>query len=140
MFHSLSKQNAAAQAVLEAPRRARVTPLLHRLPVCFWVQFRMLINTFKALHGIGPGSLGNHLTPMGLAHPTCTNKGGILPIWLVKEFWLAGSSRRVFSAGIPALWNILTSEARLASSLLTFHKSLKIWLCQMAWTPNEGAS
>lgn len=53
------------------PRKAHVTPLLCELRwllVCFWVQFKGLLLTFKALHGMGPGSLRICLSLIMLAH------------------------------------------------------------------------
>lgn len=41
----------------------------------------------------------------------------------------------------PILWNILSlflSQMRLASSLLMFQKSLKIWLCHQGWGGGGG--
>lgn len=49
-----------------------VTPLLcglHLLLVCFQVQFKVLVITFKALHGMGPYDLRNRLILMGLPLP-----------------------------------------------------------------------
>lgn len=46
-------QNAVAQAIMCASSRTYVTPLLrelHWFPVCFEVQFKMLVLTCKALH------------------------------------------------------------------------------------------
>lgn len=56
-------QNAAVWAVIRSPIRAQITSLLcdlHWLSVCFWVQLKMLVFTFKALHVMGPGYLWNH--------------------------------------------------------------------------------
>lgn len=53
-------QNAAACTVPGAPRAAQITQLLHKLhwlPDCFWIQFMMLVVTFKALYGMDPGYL-----------------------------------------------------------------------------------
>lgn len=50
-------QNAAMQAVLGSSRVTYVTPLLHKLHwllVCFQVQLKILVMTFKALYGVGP--------------------------------------------------------------------------------------
>lgn len=47
-------QNVAAHVINDVAYTADVTPLLHDLhwlPVCFWVQFKVLIVTFKALFG-----------------------------------------------------------------------------------------
>lgn len=57
----------------------------------------------------------------------------------VKQFWLARSMRRAFSAMAPALRNILPPKVRLAPTLLTFHKSLKTY-DPMTYDPNGGTS
>lgn len=62
-------QNAAARVVLCRPRGACVLPLLQELrwlPVCLQVQFKVLVVTFKALHGLGPGYLKD---PLSQGHP-----------------------------------------------------------------------
>lgn len=49
------------------------TPLLcklHWMPICFWVQFKVLVVTFKALHDIGPSYLRDHIHPIILVHST----------------------------------------------------------------------
>lgn len=43
---------------------------VHWVPVCFWVKFKMLAMTFKALHFTGPGYLWNHPHSVTLAHPS----------------------------------------------------------------------
>ena len=66
-------QNAAAWVSLGAPRLEHKTLLLrelHWVPVCFRVQFKVLVITFKALHGMGPGCLKDRLIPITLTHPT----------------------------------------------------------------------
>lgn len=48
------------------PPEQHITPLLHKLhwlPICFWVQFKGLILTFKALHGMGSSNLRDCLAP-----------------------------------------------------------------------------
>lgn len=53
--------NRIAWTVMGASEMAHDTPLLHKLhwldPVYFWVQFRILGLTLKALHGMGPNYL-----------------------------------------------------------------------------------
>ena len=135
-------QNAAARAVLGAPRRAHITPLLcelHWLPVCFWVQFKVLVITFKALHGMGPGYLKDRLVPIRSTCPTQACKEGMLRTRSTKEFHLVGSWRRAFSAVAPALWNILLPKVRQAPSLLDFRRQLKTWPCHHAWGENESS-
>lgn len=47
-------QNAGAQTVLYK----------YGLPICFLVQFKILVITFKTLHHLGMGHLKDHLSPL----------------------------------------------------------------------------
>lgn len=53
--------STAAQLVFVTHRVTQVAPLFRKLPVCFWVQFKMLVMIFKTLHKIDPDYLMNHL-------------------------------------------------------------------------------
>lgn len=82
-------QSSATQAKLGVQRRAHITPLfceLHWIPVCYWVQLKVLVMTYKALHCIGPGFLQNQLCPITLAHPTQSGMEGILQTRQLKNF------------------------------------------------------
>jgi len=49
--------NASARLICNAPRYCHVTPLLrdlHWLPVRFRINFKVLLITFKAIHGLAP--------------------------------------------------------------------------------------
>ena len=50
-------QNSAARLVCSLPRFCHITPTLfslHWLPVCFRIEFKLLILAFKAIHGLAP--------------------------------------------------------------------------------------
>ncbi|KAM6466454.1 uncharacterized protein PHA67_012250 [Liasis olivaceus] len=135
-------QNAAVRAILGAPKMEHAPPLLRELLwvpelhwdlVCFWIQFKVLAITFKALHGMGPGYLRDHLTPITSTQPTQSGREGMLQTLSARECWLARPRRRAFSAIVPALWNILPQEVWRAPTLPAFQKGLKTWLCQCAW-------
>lgn len=51
---------------------------LHWLSICFRVQFKGLVITFKALQDLGPSYLSDHLTTLELAHTTYPSRGGML--------------------------------------------------------------
>lgn len=104
-------QNAAAQTVFGAPRMAQVTLLLwrlHWLPVCFLVQFKVLVIMFKALYGTGPWVPERLSHPNGIGLP-CTHawQNGHGVGLLIKEFWLVRSRRKAISALAPIFWNII---------------------------------
>lgn len=66
-------QNAVAQIVLPKPKFIHVSPplqALYRLPLCFWVHFKLLVILFKAVHVLGPGYLKGSLSPVTSTQPT----------------------------------------------------------------------
>ncbi|KAF7237138.1 Protoheme IX farnesyltransferase [Varanus komodoensis] len=59
-------QNRAARLLTGTGRCAPMTPVLyqlHWLPIKVWAQFKVLVITYKALNGLGPGYLKEHLHP-----------------------------------------------------------------------------
>ena len=55
-------QNAAARVVCRLPKFCRITPVLqelHWLPIKFRIQFKILVITFKAIHGMAPDYICN---------------------------------------------------------------------------------
>lgn len=86
-------QNVAA--VLGTPQFIQVTPLLHEqlwLPVAFWIQLKMLVTSFKALHNIG---LGDCLSLRVSVHPTRLDGRDV-------KCYLIGPQRHAFSVAAPA--------------------------------------
>lgn len=75
--------------------------LLHWLPTCFQVQFKVLIVTFKALHELGPGYLMYHLLPVSIC-PIWSGSMGMLWVPSAKEYQLVETRRCSFSAIIPS--------------------------------------
>ena len=58
--------NASARLVYCAPKSCHITPLLrelHWLPVCYHIEYKIFLFTFKVLHGMGPDYL-RHLIPV----------------------------------------------------------------------------
>ena len=52
--------NASARLVYCAPKSCHITPLLrelHWLPVCYRIEYKIILLTFKVLHGMGPDYL-----------------------------------------------------------------------------------
>ncbi|KAF7642855.1 hypothetical protein LDENG_00249600 [Lucifuga dentata] len=64
--HLQMVQNAAARLLTRTKRREHITPVLASLrwlPVHFRIQFKMILNTFKATHGQAPSYISALLTP-----------------------------------------------------------------------------
>ncbi|XP_058050467.1 uncharacterized protein LOC131203825 [Ahaetulla prasina] len=94
-------QNAAARVIEGATRGSHITPILRRLhwlPVVFRVHFKVLVTTFKALHGIGPGYLRDRLLLPHASHwPVRSHREGLLRVPSAKQCRLATPRGRAFS-------------------------------------------
>lgn len=71
--------------------------------------------TFKALSGMGPSYLRNHIFPITSTNYIGSSRRGMFQVPSAKEFHLMGSSQGMFSAVTLNFWNIIVS---LISSLL----------------------
>ena len=65
-------QKSAARVLTKTRKRAHITPVLkslHWLPVCFRIDFKVLLMVFKCLRGVGPSYLSELLLSY---EPSCT--------------------------------------------------------------------
>ena len=74
--------NASARLVYHAPKYCHITPLpreLHWLPVRLQVDFKILLVTFKILHGVAPNYLKDLVSVLPDSHYQLRrNNNGIL--------------------------------------------------------------
>jgi len=118
-------QNAAARFIFQESRYCHITPLLkslHWLPVRYRIVFKILLITFKAVHGLAPAyiselvsireSAGRHYLPF--------NNGLRLNYSPCKS--LATLRDRSFRVAAPKLWNHLPIEIRNMTSVQNFLK------------------
>ncbi|KAF7254014.1 Beta-centractin [Varanus komodoensis] len=81
-------QNSAARLLTGTGRYVHMTPVLcqlHWLPIEVRAQFKVLVMTYKALNGLGPGYLKEHLHPYMPAHPLRSAGEALLQEPSVKE-------------------------------------------------------
>uniref|UniRef100_A0A8D2LN46 Reverse transcriptase domain-containing protein n=1 Tax=Varanus komodoensis TaxID=61221 RepID=A0A8D2LN46_VARKO len=124
-------QNRAARLLTGTGRYAHMTPVLHQLhwlPIEARAQFKVLIMTYKALNGLGPGYLNERLRPYMPDRPLRSAGESLLREPSMKEIRRVSTRRRAFSAVAPNLWNSLPKEVRLAPSLLVFRRQVKTFL------------
>ncbi|KAK9394532.1 hypothetical protein NXF25_015060 [Crotalus adamanteus] len=129
-------QNAAARAIVGTQRCAHVSPILrelHWLPVGLRTQFKVLVITFKALHGIGPGYLQDRILPHSSQRPVRSHRLGLLQVPSARQCRLAGPRGRAFSVVAPTWWNQLPPEVRTTPTLPAFKKAVKTLLFRQAW-------
>jgi hypothetical protein len=126
-------QNAAARLVKKIPKSSHITPVmqnLHWLPIHSRVQFKVLLNVFKGIHGQSPAylmDLLNRYTPRRSLRSM--NKHTLM----VPRTKLRKYGDRAFSHIGPALWNSLPEHVKDATSTPSFKTLLKTHLFQNAY-------
>ena len=137
-LHKLQRvQNAAACLIFEESKYCHVTPLLkslHKLPVKYRIIFKVLLITFKAIHGLAPVyiselisirdvSLGRYclrsLNSLTLNYPA------------LKSCKTLGD--RPFFVAAPKLWNELPSDIRDLNSINKFKTTIKTYPFRQAF-------
>ena len=107
-------QNAAARLICSTPRFSHISPVLfslHWLPVKFRIDFKILIITFKAIHGQAPDYICNLIKVRNFStYGLRSNSELLLAPPSTKTKKTLGD--RAFIAAAPSLWNKLTSAIR----------------------------
>ena len=127
--------NASARLVCNAPRFCHITPImrdLHWLPIRARINFKVLLLTFKALHGLAP----QYLRSLISVKTSCYNLRGSNTLLLAKPSVKSKVTLgdRAFAIAAPSLWNSLPSELRSITCLTSFEAHLKTFLFRHAYT------
>ena len=123
-------QNAAARLVTQVKRTDHITPIrmqLHWLPIAQRIEYKILLLTYKALHGKAPLYLSELLEPC-----TSTRNGMNLTLKVPKMKSVKYGDRAFKKAG-PKLWNTLPQEIRKSTKLNDFKRQLKTHLFNKAY-------
>ena len=127
--------NASARLVCNAPRFCHITPILrdlHWLPIRASINFKVLLLTFKALHGLAP----QYLQSLISVKTSCYNLRGsntlLLAMPSVKSKATLGD--RAFAIAAPSLWNALPSKLRSITCVNSFKVHLKTFLFRHAFS------
>ena len=125
-------QNTCARLVTRTRRRDSISPILvqlHWLPVEYRAMYKVLLYTYKALHGLAPQYISElvevYVPPRSLR--SASQSLLRVPISRTSTY---GS--RSFRVSAPQLWNKLPDHLKQASSLVTFKKQLKTCLFKQA--------
>ena len=105
---------------------------LHWLPVNYRIQFKILMITFKAIHGMAPSYLSNLICIRSSSRYSLRNNDTIF-LERPKGVMRTTLGARSFHASAPALWNSLPAHIRTIDSLALFKKSLKTYLLKLAF-------
>ena len=121
-------QNTVARLVSRSKRSDSVTPILkklHWLPVSKRIEFKILLLTYKCLHGLAPKYLSDLLKPYKPSRLLRSSSKLLLeePGSRTSTF-----GKRSFSLAAPSLWNNLPDTVKHAISLASFKSQLKTFL------------
>ena len=133
-------QNAAARLIFMEHKFCHITPLLlklHWLPIRFRINFKILLITFKAIHGLAPSYIMDLISiksSAGGRYALRSNKGLLLNPLTCKTYTTLGD--RAFMASAPKLWNALPVNIRNVKTVDNFKKCLKFHLFGLAYNNN----
>ena len=120
--------NASARLVCNAPRFCHISPLLrglHWLPVKARIEFKILLITFKAIHGLAPKYLCDLLTFKSSLYNLRSSGSILLSMPAVRSKTLGD---RAFMVAAPRLWNSLPKELRAITNVNSFKAHIKTYL------------
>ncbi|XP_072769508.1 uncharacterized protein [Nerophis lumbriciformis] len=118
-------QNAAARLLTRTRKFDHITPILahlHWLPVHLRCDFKVLLLTYKILHGLAPSYLADCILPYVPARNLRSKNSALLVIPRAQK---KSAGYRVFSIRAPVLWNALPVTVRDATSVEVFKFHLK---------------
>ena len=114
-------------------RRAHITPVLkslHWLPVCFRIDFKVLLMVFKCLRGLGPFYLSELLLQYEPSWTLRSSGTGLLIVPKVRTRTYGEASFQHYG---PRLWNSLPEDLRAAENVHIFKSRLKTHLFNLAF-------
>ena len=126
-------QNAAARLITRTKKSDHITPVLinpHWLPIEHRVIFKLLLYTYKALHGLAPDYLASLLT---FYKPVRTLRSSRSNNLSVPRSRTSTYGDRTFACVSPRLWNQLPDFIRYSETLDSFKTRLKTHLFKIAF-------
>ena len=125
-------QNASARLVARTKKSDHITPVLidlHWLPIQYRVQYKILINTFRALHSTAPPYISELVS---LYRPgRALRSADVNKLAVPRHKTVCGG--RSFGAFAPRLWNDLPNQLKILDDLDAFKRALKTHLFKCAF-------
>ena len=127
-------QNAAARCLTLTRKREHITPILENLnwlPIRRRIEYKMLLITYKAIHGIGP----EYISDLVDSYEPTVSLRSAKDRYLLQEHGskLKTGGDRAFQYAAPALWNKLPYDVRSSPSLASFKSRLKTHFYRMEY-------
>lgn len=118
-------QNTAGRIITRKSKFSHITSVLkdlHWLPVNYRINFKILTQVFKSLHGKAPQYINDMIN---VYKPTRNLRSANQSLTLVQPKTKLKFGDRSFSAAAPKLWNSLPAHVRDCTSLESFKRQLK---------------
>ena len=126
--------NVSARLIHKLPRFCHITPILrdlHWLPIRYRINFKIMLLTFKAIHGLAPKYIRDLVAIKSSAYNLRSADSLFLSVPLIKTKKTLGD--RAFAIAAPKLWNSLPIELRQIESISLFKRQLKTHLFRLAY-------
>ena len=121
-------QNAAARLIAKLSPRESISYILidlHWLPVTKRCQYKLMVLTYKTLHGTTPVYICDMLN---WYHPSRPLRSGAFPSLTPSRHKTITYGRRLWDTATATIWNNLPVKLRCTDSLSTFKRQLKTHL------------
>ena len=130
-----NQRESRMQLLASYSRICHITPLLkslHWLPVKYRIVFKIILITFKAIHGLAPAYISELVSVRDTGRYDLRSNDGLL-LAPCKGKTLTTLGDRSFHAAAPKLWNDLPGSIRNTQSLNKFKKAIKTFLFAKAF-------
>ena len=107
--------------------------LLNWLPVCFRIDFKLLLFVFNAINGLAPSYLSEILTICD--HGRALRSSGQLLLEVPRSRYKQWGDHS-FAVAAPRLWNKLPPDIRTTTDLGLFKSKLKTHFFRLAFNPD----
>ena len=126
-------QNAAARMIAGIKKRDHIKPTLkrlHWLPIEMRAIYKVLLITYKCIHGQGPEYLAELLLPY---KPRRYLRSSNMNLLVVPQTTYVKTQKRAFGVRAPIEWNKMPQDLRDKTSVDSFKKGLKTYLFKLAF-------
>ena len=126
-------QNSAARLVTLSKKHDHITPVLfnlHWLPIYYRINYKIILFTFKALHGLAPSYICNLISKY---KPVRCLRSADKMLLTSSSYNLKSYGYRSFQVSAPVLWNSLPTSIRNIDCLTSFKRELKTYLFKLAF-------
>ena len=126
--------NVSARLIYKLPRFCHITPILcdlHWLPIRYRINFKIILLTFKAIHGLAPKYISDLVVIKSSLYNLRSADSLFLSVPHINTKRTLGD--RAFTIAAPKLWNSLPVELRQINSIFAFKRQLKSYLFHLAY-------